>query len=378
MLTFRQSTAGQEIPLGPLVDAADGFTPETGLTIANTDIKIWKNAASSSVNKNSGGATHDVQGVYIATLDATDTDTVGPMVITVAHASARPIRVECQVLSAAMFDYLYGTVAPTFAAGLIRADTLSINGVADACVRLSNWAHAIAFGATHSTIPCTTTSITCENVLTDLDPNPTAVDQFKDKVITFTALGTNTAGVKSVSRRILASTATEPVVLTIEALPVAPGALNIFVISDGPVGAVQTGDAFARLGAPAGASVSADVAAVKGVLPSSLTGGGNIKADTLAIDGSTTAADRLEQSARSIVFGTAIAGSTGTSIVTSGLDPAASVTDQFKGRVLIFRSDTPTAALRGQATKINASTAGGVLTVDQLTTVPANDTFVIV
>lgn len=35
----------------------------------------------------------------------------------------------------------------------------------------------------------------------------------------------------------------------------------------------QTGDAFARLGAPAGASVSADVAAVKGVLPAALVSG---------------------------------------------------------------------------------------------------------
>lgn len=47
----------------------------------------------------------------------------------------------------------------------------------------------------------------------------------------------------------------------------------------------MTGDAYARLGAPAGASVSADVAAVKAVLPSALTGGGNIKADAIAIGG---------------------------------------------------------------------------------------------
>src|SRR5205823_5950904 len=35
----------------------------------------------------------------------------------------------------------------------------------------------------------------------------------------------------------------------------------------------QTGDSYARLGAPAGASVSADVAAVKGVLPAALVSG---------------------------------------------------------------------------------------------------------
>lgn len=56
----------------------------------------------------------------------------------------------------------------------------------------------------------------------------------------------------------------------------------------------------------------------------------------------------------------------------------ASATDQFKGRIVTFLADTTTAALRGQATDITASTAGGVLTVTALTTAPASgDTFVI-
>ena len=65
---------------------------------------------------------------------------------------------------------------------------------------------------------------------------------------------------------------------------------------------VQTGDSFARLGAPAGASMSADVAAVKsdtaailvdtgttldGRIPAALTAAGNMKSDALAIAGET-------------------------------------------------------------------------------------------
>lgn len=46
-----------------------------------------------------------------------------------------------------------------------------------------------------------------------------------------------------------------------------------------------TGDIYARLGAPAGASVSADVAAVKAVLPSALGANGNIKADVRDYNG---------------------------------------------------------------------------------------------
>jgi hypothetical protein len=63
-IKLKQSTASQEIPLGVFVDAADGFTAETALTIANTDIKIWKTGATALANKNSGGATHIAGGVY--------------------------------------------------------------------------------------------------------------------------------------------------------------------------------------------------------------------------------------------------------------------------------------------------------------------------
>lgn len=79
------------------------------------------------------------------------------------------------------------------------------------------------------------------------------------------------------------------------------------------------------------------------------------------------------------VNGVCNTGATTTSIPTSSLSPAASAADQFKGRTLIFAKDTTTAALRGQATDITASTAGGTLTVTALTTAPASgDTFKIV
>jgi hypothetical protein len=79
-----------------------------------------------------------------------------------------------------------------------------------------------------------------------------------------------------------------------------------------------------------------------------------------------------------VVRGVVGSASTTTSIVTSSLLPAAAVADQFKGRVVVFDANTTTANLRGQATSITASTSGGVLTVDLLTTAPASgDTFTI-
>lgn len=90
-----QATAGQEVPLGPFIDA-DG-NALTGLTIANTDIKIWKGGATALVNKNSGGATHMANGVYYAVFDATDTNSWGSLVIYCHPAGALPVRVECYI-----------------------------------------------------------------------------------------------------------------------------------------------------------------------------------------------------------------------------------------------------------------------------------------
>jgi hypothetical protein len=118
-IPLREDTASQEIPLGHFVDDADGVTAMTALTIANTDIKLWKSGATTLANKNSGGATHISGGIYYAVLDATDTDTAGPLIAFVNVAGALPVRVECVVLPAATYDaqitgeepYVYGQVS---------------------------------------------------------------------------------------------------------------------------------------------------------------------------------------------------------------------------------------------------------------------------
>lgn len=76
--------------------------------------------------------------------------------------------------------------------------------------------------------------------------------------------------------------------------------------------------------------------------------------------------------------GTVTTGSSTTSVTTSAFTPAGAAADQFKGRTIIFDSDTATAALRGQATDITASTnaAAPTFTVSALTTAPSSgDTF---
>ena len=106
MLFLRQSTASQEIQLGQFVDDTDRKTAETGLTIANTDIKLFKHGATSQASKNSGGATHMASGYYSAVLDATDTDTLGNLEVTVNVSGALAVRREYVVLDPVVYDSL--------------------------------------------------------------------------------------------------------------------------------------------------------------------------------------------------------------------------------------------------------------------------------
>lgn len=132
-----------------------------------------------------------------------------------------------------------------------------------------------------------------------------------------------------------------------------------------------------RASSAALATVQSDTDDIQTRLPAALVGG-RMDASVGAIAGTVTAADRIEDSTRGIVKGTVGVGSTTSSIVTSALDPAAAVTDQFKGRIVTFLSDTATAALRGQSTDITGNTSGGVLAVTALTTAPVSgDIFVI-
>ena len=132
MTYLKQSTASQAISLGPFVDSTDGDTTETGLTIANTDILLSKSGGASAA-KNSGGATHDSGGIYTATLDATDTDTVGTLDVTVHVSGALYVKRSFQVLEEAIYDALIGASATGFNSSgqiaLLTATQASIDAI---------------------------------------------------------------------------------------------------------------------------------------------------------------------------------------------------------------------------------------------------------
>lgn len=112
--------------LGRFVDSTDGNTAETALTIANTDIKLWVEGATTLANKNSGGATHIATGLYSAVLDATDTATLGKLEIHVHVSGALAVKREYMVLPAMVYDSL------VLGTDVLQADAIQWLGTAAA------------------------------------------------------------------------------------------------------------------------------------------------------------------------------------------------------------------------------------------------------
>ena len=130
MIELKQSTAGQEIPLGYFLDSSDGDTEEIALTIANTDIKIWKFGATTLSDKNSGGAIHISNGVYYCVLDDIDTNTLGPLVIFIHVSGALATKVVCSVLVPNVWDSKFGTDKLQVDLGTLASGTAAISTTA--------------------------------------------------------------------------------------------------------------------------------------------------------------------------------------------------------------------------------------------------------
>lgn len=109
---LKQSTASQSRMVGPFVDDTDFKTAETGLSIANTDVKLSKNGGGTT--KNSGGGTHIANGMYALTFDATDTDEVGELGFSISVSGALIVVGKFVVLEEAIYDSLFAPSATGF------------------------------------------------------------------------------------------------------------------------------------------------------------------------------------------------------------------------------------------------------------------------
>lgn len=95
--------------LGPFIDSTDGNTEETGLAIAQADIRLSKNGGDfAQINHNQGGGnlTHDELGYYNFTMNATDLNTEGHLKVAVHESGALLVEIDFIVLSEAAWDSL--------------------------------------------------------------------------------------------------------------------------------------------------------------------------------------------------------------------------------------------------------------------------------
>lgn len=129
---LKQATAAQSRAIGPFVSDTDFKTVQTGLTIANTDVKLVVNGGASA-NKNSGGGTHRVNGVYGFTFDATDTATVGEIEVSIVVAGALVVFDKFFVVEEAIYDALFAASANGFA-GAAGSSTVVFSNVSIATV----------------------------------------------------------------------------------------------------------------------------------------------------------------------------------------------------------------------------------------------------
>ncbi|MGB1373813.1 MAG: hypothetical protein ACPG6R_11875 [Aequoribacter sp.] len=123
---LKQSTA-VDVLVGPFVDATDAYTAETGLTLA---IKVSKNGQTMATKNDATTPTHDADGYYNCELDATDTNTVGTLVLTQAGSATHLAWSKTYyVLEEAIYDAIFGASAAAFDANA-RVDVGSLAGTA--------------------------------------------------------------------------------------------------------------------------------------------------------------------------------------------------------------------------------------------------------
>lgn len=121
MLYLKQSTA-VDIKVGPFLDETDGKTAETALTITQPDIRLAKNGGAFAQKNAAQTLSHEENGWYEVSLDATDTNTLGILLVAIHESGALPVWKEYMVLPANTYDSLVS------GSDVLTADVTQWNG----------------------------------------------------------------------------------------------------------------------------------------------------------------------------------------------------------------------------------------------------------
>lgn len=105
MRWIKQSTS-VDLPIGPFLDSTDGITAETALTLTQPDIRLKKNGGAWAQKNAAQTLSHEENGFYEVTLDATDTNTLGHLRLAVFETGACPVWEDFMVLEPNVYDSL--------------------------------------------------------------------------------------------------------------------------------------------------------------------------------------------------------------------------------------------------------------------------------
>ena len=166
MTTLLKQSTATTIVIGPFVDDTDGKTPETGLTISQGDVLLWKQGGTTLAQKTDAtAATHRSNGLYTVPLDATDTGTLGQLIVSVTESGALPVRHNYMVVPANVWDSYFstdklevdvaqwlGTAAATpTTAGVPEVDVTYLNGATATLLKFLDSASTIIRGTVDNT-----------------------------------------------------------------------------------------------------------------------------------------------------------------------------------------------------------------------------------
>lgn len=258
---LRQATA-VDVLIGPFVDSTDGDAEETGLTIAQADVRLSKSGQAAAQKSDATTCAHDADGFYNCELDATDTGTVGQLTLYVHVAGALAVRHDFQVIEEAVYDRDYAAAAT----GLVTLAAVTHTGATIPTVTTTGTATAVTTvnGLAANVITAAAINadaITAAKIATD------AITEIQSGLATAAALATVDSNVDA----ILVDTAEIGAAgagLTeaggtgdhLTALATAAALTTVDGIVDAIL--VDTADMQPKLGTPA-VSISADIAAIE-------------------------------------------------------------------------------------------------------------------
>jgi hypothetical protein len=133
-MRFLKQSTSVDLPIGPFLDDTDGKTAETALTITQPDIRLKKNGSNWAQKNAAQTLSHEENGYYEVTLDATDTDTLGQLLLAVHESGALPVWHEFMVMPANVWDSMFGADrlqvdVQEMAAGVVTATVIADNAI---------------------------------------------------------------------------------------------------------------------------------------------------------------------------------------------------------------------------------------------------------